>query len=157
MPTSTWASFEIRSREAIRQLTRQHPVVGQIIAQSYAYVVFARVRVGFNYGGFSTGGYGNGLLFEQGQPVGSVLAKGIAAYSGIQIIAFENREAVNRMKMGELSICQKPNFIEDSGDPIGKAVFSNGVMVLSHLNEKDPYLPTIVEQKLQFSSSKWWW
>jgi lipid-binding SYLF domain-containing protein len=92
---------------AMQDMNRVDPGVEALVRKGYGYVLFPEVvKAGLGFGG----GYGQGVVYEQGQHVGyadltlgSVGAQ-IGGQTFSELIVFENKAAMDRFKLSPVDI-----------------------------------------------------
>ena len=110
------------------------PSIETFFRHSVAYVAFP----GIGKGGLGIGGaHGNGVLFENGMPVGKVTVNqvSIGAQAGgqefSQIIFFETPKALQELKAGKASLAADLSAVALNSGAAAQAHFKNGVAVFT--------------------------
>lgn len=123
-----------RTDLTISEFKEQDPSLEEWFRDSYGYAVFPRVSKGAAGIG---GAHGDGLLFVQGDPVGTAslsqatvgLQLGGQAYR--ELIFFRNKEAVDRFKRGDLEFSAQASAVAASSGAAANADYDKGVAVFT--------------------------
>lgn len=136
------------SREVDNSLARLKtvdPTLQSFLDKSYGYAIFPTVGKGAAGVG---GAYGRGELFEQGARVGfcdlsqATIGLQLGGQAYTQLIAFENKEAIDRFKYGKLQFAAQASAVALKSGASANAKYTDGVAVF-----------TIAEQGLMFEAS----
>jgi lipid-binding SYLF domain-containing protein len=127
-------SLEAEARQTLMDMRARDSALGNLLDSSAGYVVFPEIGKG---GAVIGAAYGRGVLFERGQPTGFVeLNQGsIGAQLGGQtfseLIVFENRFDVDRLKVGRFSIGADASAVALTTGAAANARFVEGVAVFT--------------------------
>jgi lipid-binding SYLF domain-containing protein len=117
---------------ALREMTQARPEVADVVKRSYGYAVFPSVAKG----GFVVGGAsGKGVVYERGQVVAHAkLAQAsvgflVGGQSFRELIVFENREAFDKFKDGQLALGADAQVVALTAGGGGAGQFRNGLVV----------------------------
>jgi len=117
---------------ALRDMETQDPSLSRFLAESYGYVVFPRVGKG---GYFVGGGYGRGIVYRQGTPIGYAditqatvgLQFGGEAY--LEVLAFQGAGDLDRFTAGQLSLTANVSAVILKTGAAAAARYTDGVAV----------------------------
>jgi len=122
------------ANRTVDQFRKTDPGIDQFFRRSAGYVVFP----GIGKGGLGIGGaHGNGVLFENGQPVGKVTMNQVTvgAQAGGQefaeIIFLETPRNVSDLKFGKTKFSAEASAVALSEGASAKAKFTDGVAVFT--------------------------
>ena len=135
-PRSQEDRSELREEadQVLQDLRAQSPEIRQVLDQAHGFVVFPSVgRAAAGLGG----GYGRGVVYENGQMVG--YADVTEGSAGLQlggqvlteIIAFENEFAMNRFKTNEFGMDARASAVAIEAGASTAEVFRDGVAVFT--------------------------
>jgi len=119
--------------DALAQLAAADPGVDSLIRRGHGYAVFPEVVKG---GLVLGGGYGRGVVYEQGQHIGyASLAQGsfglqIGGHSYRELIVFENKAALDRFRENRLDFTADAEAVLADGGPVANAQFIDGIVVV---------------------------
>ena len=122
---------------------------------AYGYVIFPNVGKGaIGIGGAA----GNGIVYEQGKPVGSAKMKqvnvgfqfGGQAYR--EVIFFENKAALDRFKEGNFEFSGQASAVAVTKGASGNVKYGNGVMVFTQEKGGLMYEASIGGQKFSYKA-----
>lgn len=101
------ADLKTAAADALKQLKAQDPTLAGFLSGSAGYVVFPRIgKGGFIFGG----GFGRGVVYEAGAPIGygditqATVGLQIGAQAFTEVLAFEAPRDVQRFKSNRLSL-----------------------------------------------------
>jgi lipid-binding SYLF domain-containing protein len=101
------ATLESKASSTLAEMRQKDPSIDQALENAYAYAVFPEVgKAGFIVGGAN----GNGVLYEQGKPTGSVTISkaSVGAQAGAQtfaeLVVLKDQDQVNQLKSGSLDL-----------------------------------------------------
>jgi len=131
-PESRTALVEHATR-AMQDMNRMDPGVEALAQKGYGYALFPEVvKAGLGVGG----GYGQGVVYEQGQHVGyadltlaSVGAQ-IGAQTFSELIVFENKAAMDRLKLGPVDFTAGAAAMILQNGAAANAEFVDGITVI---------------------------
>jgi lipid-binding SYLF domain-containing protein len=118
---------------AMQDMNRMDPGVEALARKGYGYALFPEVvKAGLGFGG----GYGQGVVYEQGQHVGyadltlgSVGAQ-IGGQTFSELIVFENKAALDRFKLSPLDFTAGAAAMILQNGAAANAVFIEGIAVV---------------------------
>lgn len=125
--------------------------------KAYAYVIFPNVGKGAVGVGAAAG---NGILYEQGKPVGSASMKqlSIGAQAGGQayreIIFFENKTALDRFKAGNFEFAAQVSAVALTSGASLNASYREGVAVFTQEKSGLMYEASVGGQKFDYTAFK---
>jgi lipid-binding SYLF domain-containing protein len=118
--------------DAMRQLETSDPSLKDFLNKAYGYVIFPTA----GKGGFIVGGaYGRGLVYEQGQLIGyadisqATVGAQIGGQEFTEIIAFENKAALDRFKQGQLKFAANASAVILKSGAAASAKYTDGVAI----------------------------
>jgi lipid-binding SYLF domain-containing protein len=101
------ADLQTAATDALKEVKAQDPTLAAFLAGSAGYVVFPRIgKGGFIFGG----GFGRGIVYEGGAPIGyaditqATVGLQIGAQAFTEVLAFETARDVGRFKSNRLSL-----------------------------------------------------
>ena len=114
------------------EMSREDPELDELIKKGYGYALFPEVAKG---GLIFGGGYGRGVVYEQGQHIGYAdlsqasfgLQVGGQTYS--ELIVFENKAALERLKQGRIELAADASAVILKTGAAANARFFNGFAV----------------------------
>jgi lipid-binding SYLF domain-containing protein len=124
--------LKVSAAEALGQLEAQDPGLDKFLAGSYGYAVFPRVGKGAYIVG---GGYGRGIVYRQGAPIGyadvTQLSVGfqIGGQAFMQVLAFETQRDLERFTAGTLSLAANASAVILKSGAAAAAKYTDGVAV----------------------------
>ena len=147
------ASIHDEAAAALKRLETKDPGLRQFLKKAYGYVVFpalgkAAVVVG--------GAYGRGLVFEKGKPVGyatigkTTLGVDVGGDTFTEVIAFENREALERFKKGKLAFTANASAVLVKAGAAGTADYEKGAVAFVYVRGGMLLEASIGGQKFKF-------
>ncbi len=118
---------------AMREMTKENPEVEALSKKGYGYALFPEITKG---GLVFGGGYGRGVVYEQGRHIGYAdltqgtfgLQAGGQTYS--ELIVFENKAALDRLKQGPLNFSADASAVILETGAATPARFVDGVAVI---------------------------
>lgn len=126
-------------------------------SKAYAYVIFPNVGKGAMGVGAAAG---NGILYEQGKPVGSASMKqlSIGAQAGGQayreIIFFEDKAALERFKAGNFEFAAQVSAVALTSGASLNAAYRDGVAVFTQEKSGLMYEASVGGQKFDYTAFK---
>ena len=125
-------ALEARADATIESMVRQDSSLRAVLNRSAGYAVFPSVTTG----GFMVSGTGGvGVVYERGWPVGYVELQGgnfgatIGGESYSEIIIFETRDALNRLRSGNFDMNADIHATAISSGTAASATFEEGTAV----------------------------
>lgn len=125
-------ALQQRAEATLQTMTQRDPGLKPLIDRSHGYAVFPSV----GRGGVLVGGAtGVGVVYEQGEPVGTVelnqasLGAQLGGQTFAQLILFEDAAAFRKLTFGEWSLGGNVSAVALSAGAAGSAVFRDGVAV----------------------------
>ena len=121
--------------------------------KSYGYVIFPNV----GKGGIGVGGAaGNGIVFQNGHPIGSAKMKQVTvgfqfggqAYR--EVIFFENQAALDRFKGNNFEFSAQASAVAVTKGASGNVKYSDGVMIFTQKKGGLMYEASVGGQKFRF-------
>ncbi len=117
---------------AMTEMNRRDPTLGELTRKAYGYAVFPEIAKG---GLVFGGGYGRGVVYEQGQLIGYAdlsqasfgLQLGGQTYS--EVIVFENKAAADLLKRGRIEFAADASAVILKTGAAANARFVNGFAV----------------------------
>jgi lipid-binding SYLF domain-containing protein len=116
----------------LSEMNREDPGLDELTRRSYGYAIFPEVaKAGLVFGG----GYGRGVVYEQGQHIGYAdlsqasfgLQVGGQTYS--ELIVFENKAALERLKEGRIDLAADASAVILKTGAAANARFVDGFAV----------------------------
>ena len=118
---------------AMQDMNRVDPGVEALVRKGYGYALFPEVvKAGLGFGG----GYGQGVVYEQGQHVGyaDLTLASVGAQIGGQtfseLVVFENKAAMDRFKAGPLDFTAGAGAMILQNGAAANAQFVDGITVV---------------------------
>src|SRR2546422_6995052 len=117
---------------AMTEMSKEDPGLDELTRKGYAYALFPEVAKG---GLIFGGGYGRGVVYEQGQHIGYAdlsqasfgLQVGGQTYS--ELIVFENKAALERLKQGRVELAADASAVILKTGAAANARFFDGFAV----------------------------
>jgi len=117
---------------AMNEMNREDPGLDELTRKGYGYAVFPEVAKG---GLVFGGGYGRGVVYEQGQHIGYAdlsqasfgLQMGGQTYS--EVIVFENKAALDLLKQGQVELAADASAVILKTGAAANARFVDGFAV----------------------------
>lgn len=120
------------SRAALVRLVDRDPTIQEWVNHAYGYAVFPSVgKAGLGVGG----SYGNGIVFERGQPVGTTrmiqgtIGLQIGAQNFTQVIFFQDEAALRTFQRGNYEFSAQATAIVVSAGVAATTSYEKGVAV----------------------------
>src|SRR5215813_11845900 len=121
-----------RATTVMSEMNREAPGLDELTKKAYGYAVFPEVAKG---GLIFGGGYGRGVVYEQGRHIGYAdlsqasfgLQAGGQTYS--ELIVFENKAALERLKQGRVEMAADASAVILKTGAAASARFFNGFAV----------------------------
>jgi lipid-binding SYLF domain-containing protein len=118
---------------AMTEMSKDDPGLDELTRKGYAYALFPEIAKG---GLVFGGGYGRGVVYEQGQHIGYVdlsqasfgLQVGGQTYS--ELIVFENKAALERLKQGRIDLAAGASAVILKTGAAVNAHFVDGIAVI---------------------------
>ncbi len=118
--------------DALKEMEAQDPGLEKFLAGSHGYAVFPHVGKGAYIFG---GGYGRGIVYRQGTPVGyadvtqASVGLQLGGPSFMQILAFENAASFERFTEGSLNLAANLSAVILKTGAAAAAKYTDGVAV----------------------------
>lgn len=139
--------------EAIEEITASDPGTQRFFDDSHGYVVFPSV----GKGGFVVGGaHGNGLVYEQGELVGTASLKQVnvglqlGGQSYIQVIFFQGAEDLERFKSNNLEFSGQASAVAITEGASADIDYAKGVAVVTRAKGGLMYEASLGGQKFDY-------
>jgi lipid-binding SYLF domain-containing protein len=141
------------AEEAVQAFRDKAPDLEVFFDQAYGYAVFPRVKKG----GLGVGGArGKGVVFEQGEPIGSAtltqatvgFQAGGQVYS--EVIFFENEEALDRFTEGGFKLAAQAAAVAADKGVSTDAAYSDGVAIFTMTKGGLMYEASVGGQRFKF-------
>lgn len=119
----------------LKRLEAKDPGLKQFLKEAYGYVVYPSVGKAALVVG---GGYGKGLAFERGKPVGyATIAKvtlgvDLGGQTFSEVIAFESREVFERFKRGRFGFSANASAVIVKAGASGTADYEKGAVAFAY-------------------------
>jgi lipid-binding SYLF domain-containing protein len=118
---------------ALKQMSEADPEVDSLVKRGYGYAVFPEVtKAGLVLGG----GYGRGVVYEQGQQIGyASLAQGsfglqAGGHTYRELIVFEDKAALGRFRENRLDFTADAEALVADSGATANAQFIDGIVVV---------------------------
>ncbi len=118
--------------DALKQMEAADPGLDRFLRDSYGYAVFPHVgKGGYIFGG----GYGRGIVYKQGEPVGyadvtqASVGLQVGGQSFMQVLAFENAASFDRFTAGSLNLAANVSAVILKTGAAAAAKYTDGVAV----------------------------
>ncbi len=117
----------------LREMGQEDPGVESLSRRGYGYALFPEVTKG---GLVFGGGYGRGVVYEQGQHIGyASLTQGsvglqVGGQTYSELIVFENKAALDRFKENRLDFTADASAIIATNGAAANAQFIDGIVVV---------------------------
>ncbi len=147
------AKIKADSEEAKSKFVASDGLMQGLFEKSYGYAIFPNVGKGaIGVGGAA----GNGIVYEQGQPVGTTKMKqvnvgfqfGGQAYR--EVIFFENKAALDHFKGGKFEFSGQASAVAATKGAAANVKYRNGVMVFTQEKGGLMYEASIGGQKFGY-------
>ena len=126
------ANLEDEATVALSRLSREDAGLPPFLGKAYAYALFPSV----SKGGIGIGAAeGWGVVREQGQKIGyarmtqATLGAQLGGQTFAELVAFENREALDRFRSGKLNFAANASAVALKNGAAASAKYDNGVAV----------------------------
>jgi len=143
------------SKEAQAAFIKSDSLMQSLFANSYAYVMFPNI----GKGGIGIGGAaGNGIVFQNGNPIGSAKMKQVSIgfqFGGQtyrEVIFFQNEDALNRFKENNFEFAAQASAVAVTKGASANVKYRDGVMVFTQEKKGLMYEASIGGQKFNYSS-----
>jgi lipid-binding SYLF domain-containing protein len=133
-PTTEADRRDLRSdaTEALKDLKAQDPGLGRFLDGAHGYVVFPRIgKGGYIFGG----GYGRGIVYRQGTPIGyaditqATFGLQIGGQAFLQVLVFESARELERFTAGSLSVTANVSAVILKTGAAATTQYTDGVAV----------------------------
>jgi lipid-binding SYLF domain-containing protein len=142
------------ANQTVEKYRKTDPGIDDFFRRSAGYVVFP----GIGKGGVGIGGaHGNGVLFENGQPIGKVTMNQVTVGAQLggqefsEIIFFETPKVLNELKFGKTKFSAEASAVALSSGAAAKARFTNGVAVFTATKGGLMFEASIGGQKFKYT------
>jgi lipid-binding SYLF domain-containing protein len=142
------------AQASLKRFERSDNSMQQVLDRSAGYAVFPDV----GKGGFIVGGgYGKGVVYDHGQPVGyadiSEVTAGFQAggQSFSELIIFQDQDALNKFKSGSYGLSAEASAIAIKPGAAAQADFKKGVMVFTLTGSGLMAEAAVAGQKFRYS------
>ena len=143
------------SKEAKVQFVKTDSLMQSLFDNSYGYVIFPNVGKGaIGVGGAA----GNGIVFENGKPVGSAKLKQVTVgfqFGGQvyrEVIFFENKAALDRFKDGNFEFSAQASAVAATVGASANVKYRDGVLVFTQEKKGLMYEASIGGQKFGYTA-----
>ncbi len=122
------------SRAALDRFVDRDPGIQDWIDNAYGYVIFPEIAKG---GFWVGGGFGRGIVFERGEPVGrattsqATIGAQIGAQSYSQVIFFRDNAALRTFQRGNLEFSAQATAVAASAGAAATTSYERGVAVFN--------------------------
>jgi lipid-binding SYLF domain-containing protein len=123
-----------QANATLQMMTARDPSLRQVLDNAYGYAVFPEIA---QLGVIAVGGQqGVGVVFEQGEPIGFARVRQgnfgpqLGGQSFSEIIVFESREALDRLRAGNFDLTAGAHATAISAGASANARFENGVAII---------------------------
>ncbi len=123
------------SRAAMASFVDRDPGLQRWIDQAYGYAIFPTIGKG---GFWVGGGFGRGIVFEQGQPIGratvsqATIGPQIGAQSYSQVIFFRDEAALRRFQRESFEFSAQATAVAATEGRAATTSYESGVAVFNH-------------------------
>lgn len=123
------------SRSALASFVDRDPGLQRWVDQAYGYAVFPNIGKG---GFWVGGGFGRGIVFEQGRPVGrasvsqATIGPQIGAQSYSQVIFFRDEAALRRFQRENFEFSAQATAVAATEGRAATTSYESGVAVFNH-------------------------
>ena len=137
------------------EFVKSDSLMQSLFANSYAYVIFPNIGKGaIGVGGAA----GNGIVFQNGNPIGSAKMKQVSigfqfggqAYR--EVIFFENEAALDRFKQNKFEFAGQASAVAVTKGASTNVKYRDGVMVFTQEKKGLMYEASIGGQKFSYAS-----
>ena len=142
-------------KNAKAEFVKSDSLMQSLFANSYAYVIFPNIGKGaIGVGGAA----GNGIVFQNGNPIGSAKMKQVSigfqfggqAYR--EVIFFENEAALDRFKQNKFEFAGQASAVAVTKGASTNVKYRDGVMVFTQEKKGLMYEASIGGQKFSYAS-----
>ena len=143
------------SKEAQAEFVKSDSLMQSLFENAYAYVIFPNIGKGaIGIGGAA----GNGIVFQNGAPIGSAKMKQLSigfqlggqAYR--EVIFFENEAALERFKQDNFEFAAQASAVAATKGASANVKYRDGVMVFTQEKKGLMYEASIGGQKFSYAS-----
>jgi len=152
---SGWSSNdEEKVEEAIATLLEKDPSLDRFFEEAYGYAVFPAIGKGAIGIGGATG---RGLVFEQGTNTGTARLSQLSigfqwgGQSYIEIIFFENQEAMDDFKSNDLKFSAQASVVAIDQGASANAAYEEGVAIFTLAKGGLMYEASVAGQKFKYT------
>lgn len=123
------------ARSALASFVDHDPALQRWIDQAYGYAVFPNIGKG---GFWVGGGFGRGVVFEEGRPVGratvsqATVGPQIGAQSYSQVIFFRDESALRRFQREQFELSAQATAVAATEGRAATTSYERGVAVFNH-------------------------
>lgn len=123
------------ARSALASFVDRDPALQRWIDQAYGYAVFPNIGKG---GFWVGGGFGRGVVFEEGRPVGratvsqATVGPQIGAQSYSQVIFFRDESALRRFQREQFELSAQATAVAATEGRAATTSYERGVAVFNH-------------------------
>ena len=142
------------SNGAQKEFVKSDHLMQSLFENAYAYVIFPNI----GKGGIGIGGAaGNGIVFQNGTPIGSAKMKQVSfgfQFGGQtyrEVIFFENEEALDRFKQNNFEFAAQASAVAVNKGASANVKYRDGVMVFTQEKKGLMYEASIGGQKFDYS------
>jgi lipid-binding SYLF domain-containing protein len=133
-PSTSEGRNELRQQAtaAMAEMSKEDPGLDELTRKAYAYALFPEIAKG---GLVIGGGYGRGVVYEQGQHIGyadlshASFGLQVGGQTYTELIVFENKAALDRLTQGTLDFVADASAVILKTGAAANARFVNGVAV----------------------------
>jgi len=143
------------ANNAKAEFIKSDGLMQNLFDKSYGYVIFPNVGKGaIGVGGAA----GNGIVYEQGNPVGLAKMKQVSVgfqfggQSYREVIFFENKEALDRFKQGNFELSAQASAVAVTKGASGNVNFRNGIMIFTQEKGGLMYEAAVGGQKFDYNA-----
>jgi lipid-binding SYLF domain-containing protein len=143
------------SKNAKAQFVKSDSLMQSLFDNSYGYVLFPNVGKGaIGVGGAA----GNGIVFENGNPVGSAKLKQVSIgfqFGGQEyreVIFFQNQAALDRFKQGKFEFAAQASAVAVTAGAAANVKYTDGVLVFTQEKKGLMYEASIGGQKFGYTA-----
>ncbi len=147
------ASLHSEVADALKTIKEQDPTLQSFLSRAYAYAIFPEV----GKGAIGIGGaYGRGEVYDQGKLIGycdlsqATLGVQLGGQSYIELIAFQNKDSLDRFKSGTLDFAAQASAVALRSGASADAKYAEGVAVFTAVNGGLMFEASIGGQRFSF-------
>ena len=151
------ADLESEAQSALNRMKAEEPSIANVIEKGYGHVIFPSAGKG---GLIVGGGYGRGIVYEQGPQVGfaDITQLSVGAQVGGQafseLIVFENKAALDRFKNNQVTFAADASAVIVKKGVATSAKFQDGVAVFVMPKAGAMAQATVGGQKFTFTPTE---